>query len=82
MSFGELVRVFRNSAFVHPAYSDADLDRVYESVDMMDPDNQNRFQELLLRLYVAIKDLAVSIAQATGRPLDDFGLRSIDTHFS
>jgi len=79
-SFGEIVRVFRNSAFVHSTHSDADLNRVYAAVDMMDPDNQNRFQELLVRLRGAVMDLGVSIAQATGRPLQDFGLRRIDGH--
>jgi hypothetical protein len=74
-SFGEIVRLFRNSAFVHGSHSDTDLDRVYAAVDMTDSVNQVRFQDLLHRFYDVIIDLAVSIVKATGRPSEDFGLK-------
>jgi hypothetical protein len=75
ISFGEIIRVFRNSAFVHGRHSDADLDRVYAEVDMTESINQVRFQNLLCRFYDVIMDLAVSIINASGRPSEDFGLQ-------
>jgi len=72
-TFGEVIRVFRNTAIVHSTHGDADLDRIYKAVDMSRPDNQMRWQQLLERLRDEIKSLAISIARSTGRPLEDFG---------
>lgn len=73
-TFGEVIRVFRNEAFVHPDYRDSDLNRSYVDVDMLEPANQSRFQELLVNLYVAIKEMSIGIILATGRQPEDFGL--------
>ena len=73
-TFGEVVRVFRNKALVHPSYSDSDLDRVYRDVDMSQADLQRVWQELLFRAYAETKLLAVRVAEATGRSLSDFGI--------
>ncbi|MCA8973296.1 MAG: hypothetical protein KDC98_01175 [Planctomycetes bacterium] len=73
-TFGEVVRVFRNKALVHPGYSDADLDRIYRDVDMSRPEVARRWHELLVQAYVETKQLAVRVAKATGRPLSDFGI--------
>ena len=76
-TFGEAIRVFRNKAIVHSTHSDADLERIYEAVNMSRPENQMRWQELLERLYDAIKGLAISVARSTGRLLEDFGFRAV-----
>ncbi len=73
-TFGEVVRVFRNKALVHPSYSDSDLDRIYRDVDMSQADLQRVWQELLVRAYAETKLLAVRVAEATGRSLRDFGI--------
>jgi len=73
-TFGEVIRIFRNSAYVHPTYSRDDVKRVYKAVDMGLPENQTRWQGLLHRLYDEVTDLAVTIARSTGRPLSDFGI--------
>lgn len=72
-TFGEVIRVFRNTAIAHSSHSDADLNRVYRSVDMSRPENQTRWQDLLHDLRDEIKTLALAIARSTGRPLEDFG---------
>jgi hypothetical protein len=74
ITFGEAIRVFRNKAIVHSTHADADLKRIYEAVDMGCIENQLRWQELLKRLYDAIKVLALSVAHSTGRPFEDFGI--------
>ncbi len=76
-TFGEAIRVFRNKAIVHSTHADADLERIYEAVNMSRSENQMRWQELLERLYDAIKGLAISVACSTGRPLEDFGFRAV-----
>lgn len=73
-TFGEVVRLYRNDAFVHPEYRTEDLDRVYASVDMEDRVNRERFQQLLVALYLEVRGLIVLIIEATGRPLSDFGI--------
>lgn len=76
-TFGEAIRVFRNKAIVHSTHADADLERIYEAVNMSRLENQMRWQELLERLSDAIKGLAISVARSTGRSLEDFGFRAV-----
>lgn len=76
-TFGEVLRVFRNKVLVHPDYSGAELDRVYEDVDMSLPEVQERWQELLLQVYLETKLLGIRVAEATGRPLSDFGISEL-----
>jgi hypothetical protein len=72
-TFGEVLRVFRNTAIAHSTHGDADLDRVYAAVDMGRAVNQARWQDLLHRLRGELEGLAPAVARATGRPLEDFG---------
>lgn len=74
IAFGEAIRIFRNNAIVHSTHSDADLDRVYSSVDMSVLENQLRWQELMHQLRDDIRQLSVDVARSTGRPLSDFGI--------
>ncbi len=74
-TFGEVVRVFRNKVLVHTQYGDADLRRIYAAADMEDPAVQARFRDGLFRVYIETKLLRVRVAEATGRPLADFGIR-------
>lgn len=73
-NFGEVVRVVRNK-LVHPTYRDKDLDRLYAQVDMLNGLNQSRFQDLLVKLEGATRDLAWKLAQSTGLPPEQFGIR-------
>lgn len=75
--FGEIIRVFRNKVIVHPDYRDADLDRIYKEVDMEDPVIQALFRELLLRAYSETMLLGIRVAQATGHPLEYFGIKEM-----
>ncbi|KPK91483.1 MAG: hypothetical protein AMJ94_07205 [Deltaproteobacteria bacterium SM23_61] len=75
VTLGEVIRVFRNTAIVHPTHSDADLDRVYAAIDMNAMENQQLWQDLMHRLRDDIKMLSLAIARSTGRPLSDFGFR-------
>ena len=74
VTFGEAIRVFRNTAIVHSSHTDSDLDRIYAAVDMTSPDNQRLWQDLLHQLRDDIKLLSLAVARATGRPLSDFGI--------
>jgi hypothetical protein len=74
-TFGEVVRVIRNKAVVHPSYRDADLDRLYSQVDMLDPANQARLQSLLVQLDGATREIAWQLVQTTGLPPQHFGMR-------
>lgn len=74
VTFGEAIRVFRNTAIVHSNHADSDLDRIYAAVDMTSPENQRLWQELLHQLRGDIKLLSLGVAGATGRPLRDFGI--------
>ncbi len=76
LTFGEVVRVFRNKALVHPSFSDADLDRIYKKVDMLKPEIQQEWEELLLRIYSETRNLAIGVARASGSPLSDFGIHN------
>jgi len=73
-TFGEMIRVFRNTALVHSTHCDADLDRVYADVDMTNLANQLRWQRLLEQLREEIVNLMFAVARSTRRPLEDFGL--------
>ncbi len=73
-TFGEIVRVARNKAVVHPTYRDRDLDRLYSQVDMQDAANQSRFQNLLVELARETRELAWRLIQATGLPPEHFGV--------
>jgi hypothetical protein len=77
-TFGEVVRIFRNKGVVHPNYHDADLDRIYEAVDMEHPEVQKHFQQLLVWIYLETKSLAITLAKMTGHPLSDFGITEIE----
>ena len=77
ITFGEVVRVFRNKALVHTQFLDSDLDLIYKQIDMNKPESLKLWQELLLNAYKETKLLAIRVAEATGRPLSDFGI--IDT---
>lgn len=74
-TFGEVVRVFRNRAIVHPKYQDADVERILRQVDMSNPRTMAEFQALLRDVYVQTKLLAVNLIQAAGLNLEDFGIR-------
>jgi len=77
-TFGEILRVFRNKVIVHPDYSDIDLDRIYQDIDMSLPDFQERWQELLVLIYAETKRLGIRIAMATSRPLSDYGITELE----
>lgn len=72
-TFGEVLRVFRNSAIAHSSHTDADLNRVYAAVDMNRVENQALWLAHLHELRDQVKVLALAIARATGRPPEDFG---------
>ena len=74
ITFGEVVRIFRNKAIVHPSYRDSDLNRIYSQLDMTKPEIQIRWQELLFRSYTETKLLGINLAKAINRPLSDFGI--------
>lgn len=74
-TFGEIVRTFRNRVIVHPKFGDAGLDRIYDQVDMEEPEVQSLFQELLERTYIETRTLALRLAESTGRPPSDFGIK-------
>ena len=42
-TFGDAIRVFRNKAIVHSTHVDADLERIYKTVNMSRPENQMRW---------------------------------------
>ena len=74
-TFGEFVRLLRNKAMVHPGYRDTDVDAPYQHLDMQDPANQTRFQELLVALHGATGELAWRVVQEAGLRPEDFGIR-------
>jgi hypothetical protein len=74
-TFGELVRVFRNKAIVHTSYQDADLDRLYKSANMGDPQTARQFQDTLLDVYHVTRLLAPDLIERAGFRLADFGIR-------
>lgn len=76
-TFGEVIRVFRNKALVHPGGGGIELDRVYDKVDMSLPEVQERWQELLMQAYMETKLLGIRVAKATGKPLSDFGISEL-----
>ena len=61
-TFGDTIRIFRNKALVHPQYRDRDLDRIYSLVDMQDPKVQSEFQNKLMQLRDACRQLGLSLA--------------------
>jgi len=71
-TFGEAVRILRNTAIVHSTHSDSDLDRIYELVGAAVEGNQALWVSLLQDLREAVAVLTVRVALSTGRPLDDF----------
>ncbi len=74
-TFGEIVRVVRNKVVVHPTYQDTDLDRLYSQIDMLDAANRVRFQDLLVQLEGATRELAWRLVQETQLPPERFGIR-------
>lgn len=74
-TFGEFVRVVRNKAIVHLTYRDADLDALYQKVDMQDAANQARSQQLLAALHAETRELAWRLVLAAGLRPQDFGIR-------
>ena len=77
-TFGEVVRVFRNEAIVHTTYRDADLDRIYESVDMEDSAVQEQLQSRLVEVFVATHALALKLVDAAGLDPEEVGIRHTD----
>lgn len=73
ITFGEIVRIFRNKAIVHTTYSDADLDRVYEAVNMEDPAVCAAFQNALWDIYYVTKLLPLNLIREAGMSPTDFG---------
>lgn len=73
-TFGDTVRTFRNRMLVHTGYRDQDLDRIYRDVDMTDPRVQEGFRRLLIQAYHETRKLAFRVVEATGLPLEDFGI--------
>jgi hypothetical protein len=71
---GEVIRVFRNKAVVHPSFRDADLDRVYAAVDMESPDNQARLRDALVEICLESARLAINLADRAGIPRRILGL--------
>ncbi len=71
-TFGEVIRMFRNTAIVHTGYSDSDTDRIYKKVDMSELKFQQEWQRLLLKIYKETRLLAIRLAKASGRKLSDF----------
>ncbi len=71
---GEVVRVFRNKAVVHPSFQDADLDRIYAAVDMERPENQSCLQDALVEICLESARLAINLADSAGIPRRDLGL--------
>jgi len=76
-TFGELVRVFRNQAITHTSYHDADLDQLYKSANMEDPQIARKFQDTLLAMYHLTRLLAPDLIERTGFRLADFGIREM-----
>lgn len=74
-TFGEVLRIVRNKVAVHPTYRDADLDDLYRHVNMQDPANQTRFQQLLVALHVESRELAWRLVREAGLRPEDFGIR-------
>jgi|GEM_PF-2539675 len=74
-NFGEVVRIFRNKILAHPKYHSRSLDRIYEKVDMEDPDVLKRFYNLIHRTYILTKGLSVQLAMETDATPEDIGLK-------
>ena len=57
-TFGEVVLWFRNQALVHPGHGDADVDKVYAKVNMLDPQVADQFREGLMEVRRLSRGLA------------------------
>lgn len=73
-TFGNVVRLFRNKIVTHTTYSQTDLDKISELVNMQDPENQVHWYFFLVEIRDAAARLMIAIARATGRPMSDFGI--------
>ena len=74
LTFGEIIRMFRNNVIAHTTYSDSDLDPLYNEVDFSDLKIQEKIEELLEELYLEIKHLPIVLCEELDIPLESIGM--------
>jgi hypothetical protein len=74
ITVGEVIRAFRNKGIVHSSFQDADLERIYEAVDVELPENQALLQDALAGICLESASLAINLADAARIPRRNLGL--------